>query len=466
MSKPLLMKPILVTFMALTILIACPVLVGAQGPDLKWSKPTLIFQDTSPKAIVTDPSLVSDLRGYVYLFWNYTPSTDSPANVYLMYSWFDGSRWQTPNDILISPKGQSVGRPLVVLDEQQGLLYLVWGSDLYRAPIDAANRASAWSNPEAIGFHGTANAFYLDHQGMLYLAYTPFNALRGIGYLYSEDRGKTWTNDALIHGRENVAHYGPEMSVDVNGVVHLVWNDNDPSGWPPLGASYARSSDHGKNWSTPIQIVAKEGYGDVGIVAADNNAIHIVWKGTSQVGGTFHLWSPDGGRTWQGPKRIHEDGGFSGNQSFAVDSGGVVHLITSDAAEMYWQDQKWVVNDVNRDQCEISRAVVSLGNRLFLACTSTTGQSPNHNRIMLFSRNTGSLPLSPRALPTPPPIPTIAPTVTATLLPRGKDPGLRPIDTFSDVPSDTSASPVNGIALALVPVAVLLCAVILARGRR
>src|SRR4051794_5181404 len=74
--------------------------------------------------------------------------------------------------------------------------------------------------------------------------------------------GVQWSDPVRVNGgptNDKVNHYVPAVSVDENGVVHVMWRQRDESGAAPLFSDridtyYSESTDGGDHWSTPLQV--------------------------------------------------------------------------------------------------------------------------------------------------------------------------------------------------------------------
>jgi hypothetical protein len=101
---------------------------------------------------------------------------------------------------------------------------------------------------------------------------------------------------------EACPHHGPALSVARDGVFHFVWFDNAPHA---DGLFYARSTDEGKTFSTPIKIgndAHQPGHADVLSLGSD---VWLVWKEfDSEQSLIYAMQSRDGGITWNAPIKI------------------------------------------------------------------------------------------------------------------------------------------------------------------
>jgi hypothetical protein len=117
--------------------------------------------------------------------------------------------------------------------------------------------------------------------------------------------------------------------------------------------------------------------GQGAVLAIDNDEVHLVWRGTSAAGNTYHQWSDDGGKTWRTPVIFDPDGGFSGRQSLAADSAGNVYLVRSDGGFQVWEKGVWSpIPALFADSGEIGTIAIGLGNQIHWINTTQAGVQP------------------------------------------------------------------------------------------
>jgi len=131
-----------------------------------------------------------------------------------------------------------------------------------------------------------------------------------------------------------------------------------PASGPGIGVYYLRSNDAGDSWTELLQIDSGEaGYDDQygpswpNILAVGEDQVHIVWDG-QPAGQRWHQWSNNSGTSWSKSEVINKlHRGLTEPNGLAVDSSGVVHLLTLgwlDTNEFpngpfytYWKDGEW-----------------------------------------------------------------------------------------------------------------------------
>ena len=214
--------------------------------------------------------------------------------------------------------------PSQVVGVYQGPAHAVYSTDSGRTFTSATGTApSDWRTAGDV-------SVTFDDRGAAYLCYLVFDKLgttsywrhgagrNGIYVRRSPDGGATWEKEPVA---VRAWYTGRERGVQYEDMPRIFADDSPRS--PHAGSLYvgwiewqidksimlfARSTDHGKTWSTPIRISTQAGFprddnGDVvgfhGVVAADGT-IYAVWNwGLTIVMATSH----DGGRTFS-PSRV------------------------------------------------------------------------------------------------------------------------------------------------------------------
>ena len=75
---------------------------AAQSVSVAWSQPIRL---TNPEIQSWSPTIASDLAGNVHVLWPQTMLTGAPTGMgdTLYYARWDGEKWTTPSDVLVSP---------------------------------------------------------------------------------------------------------------------------------------------------------------------------------------------------------------------------------------------------------------------------------------------------------------------------------------------------------------------------
>ena len=107
-----------------------------------------------------------------------------------------------------------------------------------------------------------------------------------------------WSHAEIISDNTsswNTGHsYHPSMAIDWNGIIHVVWSDDTPGLWGSDREIMYSNHTNGIGWSNPIVISDNGGWWNNNYsahpeIAIDNNgAIHVVWWDQ-----TWGIWGKD-----------------------------------------------------------------------------------------------------------------------------------------------------------------------------
>jgi len=410
------------------------------GEELRWSQPQRIpgYSDT-----VRTPYLISDSTGTVHALvseWVGEDGSDSVLAV-TYRRWSPQEGWTPSIDVLLSPAGQARAQGGFL--DAQGMLHAIfWGgvdfdAAIYysRAHALYADRAQAWSEPLAIGPGAVApdNAtIFGNEMGQLAVVYS--GNLDGISnnlyIVFSSDNGENWTAPQPIfitYSRE-LWPSALNVFVEADKRAHLTWGVANRTG-NSEAVYYLQIDLETQTWTEPFQLAQAIGYeADTPSVIVYDDEILVVYHNDRPTTRWMRR-SADGGLTWTEPVRLFPHVGSNGPASFAVDSGGTLHMFfggrVGDPAvhgmwHTVWRQGNWsppqpIVSGPLRAGFDPSfaRAVVVRGNLIFVAWMTDPG---NERRGTWFTYASVDSPASPyRPLPTPvpgptPPSPEIRPT--------------------------------------------------------
>lgn len=310
---------------------------GAGAADLKspaattsWAPATQVGGDLS----AWFPDIALDQAGTAHIIWNASqaqlPTTaiqgeivEQPAlRDYLMYERFDGSGDARATDIGLAHGGEAIRNAILV--DRAGTLDVLYRSGEHiwfiKAPVDAAGRASAWSEPHWISGMGTAYyaAIAQDATGDLHVVYSenvPVDVEKvsgkvfrqGLFYRRSGDGGATWSAPLRLSSPSSLlGTTRPQIRIDGTTVV-VVWDegyDNIGSVGDPTRGAIRRSDDSGRTWR-PIQTITDGGVPIEQVTFAfgkENHAL-LVWRQTTKDVVRFST-SDTGGAQWSAPATV------------------------------------------------------------------------------------------------------------------------------------------------------------------
>jgi hypothetical protein len=112
-------------------------------------------------------------------------------------------------------------------------------------------------------------------------------------------------------------HHGGALSIASDGVYHFVWFDNARE---RHGLFYAYSTDRGNRFSTPLNFGNFEAQAGHPYVLSAGKAVHMVWKefdGQNSI--VRGMSSSDGGKSWSPPRQIVATAGASDHPLLIAD---------------------------------------------------------------------------------------------------------------------------------------------------
>ncbi len=311
-----------------------PIVALAQG-GAEWM-PLAVLYEGMVNSYLT--ALVSDPSGSAHLVW--APRDESAY----YYSRWDGASWTHPIDILAPAANFALGVPSLVA-ARDGRLHLFWASDSVMhswAWADAATSPRGWSTPEAVIVPRRSAAGPMDVKqdasGAFHVVYAVY---RGDAYYaYSDAKGQDWSAPIQIgQSTPDVWMSAPRLDVGLDGQVHIVWNQYPAADGPAEHNEifYTKTSDGGASWAEPVRFGELANSG-INLLATADGAVYVGWQAgiASRNEGRFLQRSYDDGATWQEPLTLGIRRGQSGYLDMALDSQGVLHVITGDGEYAFW----------------------------------------------------------------------------------------------------------------------------------
>lgn len=302
----------------------------AFAPPSPWASPTIIFEDGGTPGL---PAVTTDAEGRVHVMWSAPRSAGQPGSV-LYYSRRDQTSWSRPVAVLGTDEGVAQVPALVYVEP---FLHAVWnggptGTVFYsRAYPSDAYTVNGWSQQAMSdgAAVGGIPAITADLLGRLHVVYAvPFNEGRGIYYAGSDDNGESWQEtvqlfDAGAEGWPSVDH--PGITVDENGVIHMVWVRESLSGYRlPQGVYYARSADNGETWTDAVLLA--DGTHDWPQVAANlTGQVIVTWQDLARNIVQYRS-SSDYGLTWDYVSQIPGLQAIEGHAVMTQDNTGRLHI--------------------------------------------------------------------------------------------------------------------------------------------
>jgi hypothetical protein len=477
--------------------------VHAQG-QRPWTPPVQISQgvvdESGTPGRMSHSIVVADEWGGVHAIWSAVFDEKAPIGDTLYYSFWDGTAWSTPADVLYTP-GTPIWIPKAAVDTE-GWLHLVWtdnptGRVWYsRAALSEARSALGWDQPKPV-VDGLASGVSLavDAGSILHLIYCGAGEYQGVYHTSSGD-GQTWSTPNYVGQVADSPLLTLEcrlgQAMDARGRLHAVWGQALIQDTPIY---YSRTEDGGASWLPPLEIDRRderyEGLytpGRPSILAVGPDEVHLVWFG-APIGQRWHRWSADGGDTWSPAEQLSPIfRGFMEPPALAADSSGTVHLLSmgwleteerlSGLFHTYWREGRWSRLEYIDTPTELVPADGQSGGGEYAALAVSGGNTLHAvwelGLAEIWASRMGVD--APVVVPKPPPsaeiiaTPQVAPTMDMTTQPAG---GRETAGSTASPAASPVAEPSKAqgfweapLFLAVLPVALLLSLVALVRGIR
>jgi hypothetical protein len=429
-------------------------LIDALKPT--WKPVEIVSGDVSAASANDLPALAIDKQGNPFAIWSQATDATS-AEAALFGAVQSNDRWSRSTLLLRSPDRpnqlRTARQPSLAVDAQDKI-HTVWSSGP-NSPVVYSwafardfNGPTAWAEPTALPSATSASSWpdiAADSTGKhLYVIYArPFNEQRGIYLARSLDGGSTWLTPTLVFDAA-AANWDsidkPHIALDEqSNVLHAVWLQ---STWPGSTSAravyYARSTDQGEAWSTPLKISE----GDVDwpqLSLVTGNDVYVAWTQSASKAGAksptpYSVWgkySSDGGARWSqadpvpgfdqvsGPLGLGSDGaGHLYLAAVGEGTGSESVLLVSQWKGGVWSDQDTIGlgQPAARDNAAAVAIAPAAGRLTVLLRLQTLGQD-NQGQFEVAATGRDIAPGAVLPPPTFTPMPTTTPEPTATLRP-------------------------------------------------
>ncbi len=291
----------------LLIVILIPVTAFADWSGRSADRNISYFSGDSQSARF--PRIASGPEGNLYVVWRQGGGYPAQYELYFGRSTDHGVTWSSEAlDVRISANdGQNVSnvgdKPFGIATDSQGNIYIVWAEDLadYKEImlLKSTDQGQNWihsdsdfpisydgdlyvdANDPDIAVDGNDNIFVVWHQN------TPEGTVE-IHISISTDHGTSWSGtsaDRYISFPSGSNGSNPDIAIDSNNDIYVVWDERaDPGDADSPRILFGKSTDSGTTFSgetadTPIGTEMRAaGDPDIVIDPADN--VHVTWQGT------------------------------------------------------------------------------------------------------------------------------------------------------------------------------------------
>jgi hypothetical protein len=305
------------------------------------------------------------------------------------------------------------------------------------------------------------------------------NEERGIYLVQSKDHGTSWSEplqvfDGAAAGVDVVG--APSLLISKNGFLHMIWMQQSIQGdgtLQSLSLYYTRSEDGGSTFSDAERVI-DEPVAWRELVADGKGNLHLLWQPQETMTTVWDQVSLDGGRSWQFPQGLPDEGTTA---AIMVDSVGQIQLVDAGPGSLghwlwdgsRWQPEAsfhWSLASQQMGPVEFLAGAVNKQGKMVVVWAVPTGAGDAAARSLLYSTRTFEL------LPDQT---TIQGAPTQTLLPPTSIPATPTLEPSSTPANRVNSEPINSqgqtssnatndrtspFTMALLPVAILLLSVL------
>jgi hypothetical protein len=286
-----------ITFILVMLVLAVPVFAFWSGSV----QDQIISQDDSLQGWFS--RIAVDRHGAIHVVWN-ERVTEPSAHQEIHYSRSidNGRTWlATDQDIVISYNDDmdaENGSSIAI--DSQNRIYVVWAERdhnskeiHYSTSSDCGKYWSGRRSDHVLSYLGGPDAYSpqvaIDSNDIVHVVWNQDwqNGIDEIYYAYSINRGTLWSSqiqERIISYPDSGLSSYPDLAVGPNNILVAVWREPDNINRSQVVANVSISTDGGTTWSgtTSDQPVTQPFYtiSDPQVVIDQNGIIHVVWQGT------------------------------------------------------------------------------------------------------------------------------------------------------------------------------------------
>ena len=289
------------------------------------------FPGTTLDFLSRFPRIAAGEDGLLYSVW-VQGKTLIPYEIYFSKSTDNGRTWSnTDFDQMISAddgEGTIVSgeRPVGLAVNSLGHAFVVWAESLTDAGweimfVKTTDGGASWVHSDTdfpLSFIGGTRAnepkIAVDHNDNLHAVWhqTSPDGSAEIYYGFSTDEGDTWTSqsaDQIISFPNGFHALYPELAVDNNNTVYVVWKEQETSDINSAAVYFGKKASGESHFTSetadfPISL-AHRSTTTPAVAIGPDNSISVAYEARNDVGGSYKgaiyfTRSSDGGATWSG----------------------------------------------------------------------------------------------------------------------------------------------------------------------
>ena len=281
------------------------------------------------------PAIAVDRSDNLYLLMSVATKPASErtpgSQIFFTRSLDGGTSWDnfpaTRN--LSNSDGEAFGPSVAVTKVGKPKVYVVYHDNepgVTQAFLIASKKGTKFKKPRNITPHdggAFAPRIALDSEQSLNIVWGDTLNNKRVVFTRSTDAGGTFT-DLLDISRSSGDAFEPEIAVGEDDAINVSWEDNASGSYAIM---YSRSSDGGATFSTPIQVSKGTGNARESYIAAADGLIHVVW--VEEINGSLQAMfarSTDHGKTFSTPLNLTNNNGAEIHKTSVVAQGNTVYV--------------------------------------------------------------------------------------------------------------------------------------------
>ena len=281
------------------------------------------------------PSIAVDRSDNLYLLMSVATKPASArtpgSQIFFTRSLDGGTSWDnfpaTRN--LSNSDGEAFGPSVAVTKVGKPKVYVVYHDNepgVTQAFLIASKKNTKFKKPRNITPHeggAFAPRIALDSEQNLNVVWGDTLTNKRVVFTRSTDAGGTFS-DLVDVSRSSGDAFEPEIAVSDDDAINVAWEDNASGAYAIM---YARSSDGGSTFTTPIQVSRGTGNAREAQIASANGRIYVVW--VEEINGSLQAMfarSTDAGKTFSTPLNLTNNNGAEIHKTVVVAQDNTVYV--------------------------------------------------------------------------------------------------------------------------------------------
>lgn len=287
-----------------------------------YSTPINVTENTGNSSFVD--IAVAD-NGVIFLVW--ADNTEGDSDIYLSFSRDDGDSFVSPINITNSSVN-SIGSKLAL--DSRGRAYVLWSED-NQVTLGRMDRVNVMTVLAELGEGNSAN-IGIDSRDLVSVSYQSVDddGIKQVFFTQSFDRGLTFAPPRSV-SQSSLSPTSPTLGVSDDGNIYVIWSDI-PDEESNTDLYWVVSTDAGRNFTDPSNLTNNTGVSVFSDVYVDvNGIVHVTWNDTTPGNyETMYSYSADQGGSFSEPQNITPSELGSLKAQIAADGDGWVHITSDD----------------------------------------------------------------------------------------------------------------------------------------